>query len=235
MSDDEIHGADHCFEEDDEERTLSTDTFLNEIDSQQLMEKPQETVQTEDLPTGGPKKPNPMILNLANKFDKLIEGPNLSVAELERPVVAKKKSPLHTSRIQKQISLYEKSDSVEESRPVQRQRSHRSVERMESTAFAIVKPQPTTPDVHGTTVIKLAPVPIKTKSCANLKNYYTATPPATPNAGALIVKENFIEPPKRVTKSFHGRTSDPIREDAGWRRGKGNAGESGLEGDLNVL
>ncbi|XP_059224201.1 inositol hexakisphosphate and diphosphoinositol-pentakisphosphate kinase isoform X4 [Stomoxys calcitrans] len=34
----------------------------------------------------------------------------------------------------------------------------------------------------------------------------TASGPASPRPGALIVKEKFIEPPKRITRSFHGKT-----------------------------
>ncbi|XP_075155203.1 inositol hexakisphosphate and diphosphoinositol-pentakisphosphate kinase isoform X12 [Haematobia irritans] len=34
----------------------------------------------------------------------------------------------------------------------------------------------------------------------------TASSPASPRPGALIVKEKFIEPPKRITRSFHGKT-----------------------------
>ncbi|XP_059614978.1 inositol hexakisphosphate and diphosphoinositol-pentakisphosphate kinase isoform X11 [Phlebotomus argentipes] len=39
----------------------------------------------------------------------------------------------------------------------------------------------------------------KTKSCANLKIFSNAP-------GALVVKEKFIAPPKRVANSFHGKT-----------------------------
>lgn len=221
MSDEDEPG-DHCFEDDDEERTLSTDTYLNELDSQQLMERPTEVVllppppSTLVDPVGGtaPKRPDPMILNLAHKFDKLIECP---VVELERPVV-KKKSPSHTSRIQKQISLYErdKTEGLEErQRPAVRQRSHRSVERMESTSFVVI-PEKTTTPLGASSAKPLSLAPGKTKSCVNLKNYYAATTSTSnmPNAArALIVKENFIEPPKRVTKSFHGRT-DLLKEAA---------------------
>lgn len=215
MSDEDDPG-DHCFEDDDEERTLSTDTYLNELDSQQLMERPKEVVLPPPFPLdpvgGAPKRPDPMILNLAHKFDKLIECP---VVELERPVV-KKKSPSHTSRIQKQISLYErdKTEVLEEHhKPVVRQRSHRSVERMESTSFVVI---PEKSPIPLSSSKPLSSAPCKTKSCVNLKNYYTATSATstTPNAARpLIVKENFIEPPKRVTKSFHGRT-DLLKEAA---------------------
>ncbi|XP_073830869.1 inositol hexakisphosphate and diphosphoinositol-pentakisphosphate kinase isoform X8 [Musca autumnalis] len=34
----------------------------------------------------------------------------------------------------------------------------------------------------------------------------SASGPASPRPGALIVKEKFIEPPKRITRSFHGKT-----------------------------
>ncbi|KAM7350643.1 inositol hexakisphosphate and diphosphoinositol-pentakisphosphate kinase isoform 4-T4 [Cochliomyia hominivorax] len=34
----------------------------------------------------------------------------------------------------------------------------------------------------------------------------TTSGPASPRPGALIVKEKFIEPPKRITRSFHGKT-----------------------------
>lgn len=34
----------------------------------------------------------------------------------------------------------------------------------------------------------------------------TASGPASPRPGALIVKEKFIEPPQRITRSFHGKT-----------------------------
>lgn len=34
----------------------------------------------------------------------------------------------------------------------------------------------------------------------------TTSGPASPHPGALIVKEKFIEPPKRITRSFHGKT-----------------------------
>lgn len=182
-----------------------------------------------------------MILDLAHKFDKMIE-PNPSYVELERPVVKKLKSPLHTSRIQKQISLYERDKSIEVGdeqqqlhRPVVRQRSHRSVDRMETSAFIRteisllnnnnINPSP----VNASKTV--LPIPSKTKSCVNLKNYSATTgthlslastsnvittptnsTPATPTAGALIVKENFIEPPKRVTKSFHGRTDLSSKE-----------------------
>lgn len=200
-----------CFDDDDEERTLSTDTYLNELDSQQLltMQGHQERVavpvppvaeeeqQQQPLP---PKKPNPMILNLAHKFNKLIEGPRSTapVIEQERPI-AKRKSGCHTSRIQKQISLYERDKGMEERVAEEgsvRQRSHRSVERMETAAFVVAAEKS-----HNNCPLSktIAPAPSKTKSCANLKNCY-----ASP--GALIVKENFIEPPRRVPKSFHGRT-----------------------------
>lgn len=40
----------------------------------------------------------------------------------------------------------------------------------------------------------------KTKSCMNLKSCNFHHP------GAIIVKEMFIEPPRRITRSFHGKT-----------------------------
>lgn len=248
MSDeDDDPGVDNCFEDDDEERTLSTDTYLNEIvDSQQVMMEPPPPAQEiiipadDNLMTAGPKKPNPMILNLANKFDKLLNNPSTTplAEEAERrppsaPVAKKLKSPSHISRIQKQISLYERDKTSEPDqphhRPVMRQRSHHSVERMESISF-LNSPSLTTINNNNHTkpvaLSSAAALPSKTKSCANLKHCYamgnniantsatiTTTPsPSTPTSGALIVKENFIEPPKRVTKSFHGRTDLSSKE-----------------------
>lgn len=224
--------ADHLFEDDDEERTLSTDTYLMELDSQQLMESREsistvaETTTTTPI---APKKPNPMILDLAHKFDKIIESNTIQpAADLERPFAKKKmKSPTHVSRIQKQISLYERDSSAtaHKERPM-RQRSHRSVERMETTKIALS--QGGTREIIPRTTMTATTYPSKTKSCVNLKNYdavavsgSTSQPQfqsqsqsQTPKAGALIVKEVFIEPPKRVTKSFHGRT-DLLKQSQG--------------------
>lgn len=212
--------ADQFFEDDDEERTLSTDTYLMELDSQQLME-PRESISIVASNSAtttpiGPKKPNPMILDLAQKFDQIIESktnqPAALSLDLERPVVKKKlKSPTHVSRIQRQISLYERDSSatVHKERPM-RQRSHRSVERMETTKIALS--QGGVREIIPKTTMT-ATFPSKTKSCVNLKNYDASTSKA-PNAGALIVKEVFIEPPKRVTKSFHGRT-DLLKQSPG--------------------
>lgn len=209
--------ADHCFEEDDEERTLSTDTYLNDFDVNQLLEVSRnepsvvEATSLVDCP-GGPRKPNPMILNLAQKFDKMIQKTNqnpISLADTEKIPHVKKKSSSHISLIQKQISLYERDPSIEKERPI-RQRSYRSVERMDSMTMSVADPLG-----ESAVVVKPSlPIPSKTKSCVNLKNYYalnkdhaTVTTASQPShAGALIVKENFIELPKRVTKSFHGRT-----------------------------
>lgn len=211
MSDEDEAEHEHCFEEDDdEERTLSTDTYLNELDAIQRLEVsrneaiPIESVAPSTDSPAVPKKPNPMILNLAQKFDKMIQKNNPSpTVEPEKLQHGKRKNSSHISLIQKQISLYEREPTVEKDRPI-RQRSHRSVERMESmtmsVAAAVAKPS--------------LPIHSKTKSCVNLKNYnsttkeqaITRTSSQPAHAGALIVKENFIEPPKRVTKSFHGRT-----------------------------
>lgn len=221
--------AEHCFEEDDEERTLSTDTYLNELDANQLLDGSQnETVasvetsspSTLNCPGGGAKRANPMILNLAQKFDKIVQNNNNQSPHPEPALqLAKKKSSSHISLIQKQISLYEREPTVEKVRPI-RQRSYRSVERMDSMTMSVADPLA---DAGQTTKPSL-PVPSKTKSCVNLKNYYsttkdhsmatTSTDSSKPShAGALIVKENFIELPKRVTKSFHGRT-DLLKQNA---------------------
>lgn len=58
---------------------------------------------------------------------------------------------------------------------------------------------------------------IKTKSCVNLKSCTTASSSSAsaaalpsisinPLPGAVVIKESFIEPPKRIANSFHGKT-----------------------------
>lgn len=49
----------------------------------------------------------------------------------------------------------------------------------------------------------------KTKSCVNLKTITTAStlvPSTPPPPGSVQVRESFIEAPKRIAKSFHGKT-----------------------------
>ncbi|XP_046803289.1 inositol hexakisphosphate and diphosphoinositol-pentakisphosphate kinase isoform X6 [Lucilia cuprina] len=47
-----------------------------------------------------------------------------------------------------------------------------------------------------------------TQSCSTMppEEIDTTSGPTSPRPGALIVKEKFIEPPKRITRSFHGKT-----------------------------
>lgn len=47
-----------------------------------------------------------------------------------------------------------------------------------------------------------------TQSCSTMppEELDTTSGPASPRPGALIVKEKFIEPPKRITRSFHCKT-----------------------------
>lgn len=47
-----------------------------------------------------------------------------------------------------------------------------------------------------------------TQSCSTMppEELDVTSTPASPRPGALIVKEKFIEPPKRITRSFHGKT-----------------------------
>lgn len=118
-----------------------------------------------------------------------------------------------SSKIRKQISLYEEKDYSTEYKQLsqdlakftrgpskgnvikrwteatEQQSSHISADSIQSTA--IVKLDPKKDDGKNT----------KTMSCMNLKSC-TAN-----NPGAIVVKEKFIEPPVRVAKSFHGNTS----------------------------
>lgn len=122
------------------------------------------------------------------------------------------------SRIQKQISLYERDNSTElkqlshdvekfTRRPgsgniakrwidsTAQQINHVSADNISNTSFYIGR-SPIN-DLKSD-----SPNP-KTMSCMNLKS--CAGPSTTP--GAVVVKEKFIEPPLRVAKSFHGNTA----------------------------
>lgn len=205
-----MQDADRCFEDDDEERTLSTDTYF--IDTTVELQ-PQEAPKVEEVvilpekereereippPAATDRenatKRNNVIFDLTQKFDKMIENKNSSASSVEfgRPV---KKSSAHVSRIQKQFSNYEMNSThlPREPPPPMRHRSHRSVDRMDAT---VVPPPIGTPEAS-------ANLPSTTRSCVNL---------LTRTKGALIVKEDFIEPPKRV-QSFHGRT-DLLKQNA---------------------
>lgn len=118
------------------------------------------------------------------------------------------------SRIQKQISLYERDNSSEFKKfshdvekltrrdnvakrwiSATQQTNYVSADNLSNTSFYIGR-NPTKnskPDSHNP----------KTMSCMNLKS--CAGSSITP--GAVLVKEKFIEPPLRVAKSFHGNTS----------------------------
>jgi len=120
------------------------------------------------------------------------------------------------SRIQKQISLYERDISPELKKLSQdvekftrRPRSGSITKRWIDSA-----PQQTnymSADNISNTSFHIGRSPIKdsnctnpkTMSCMNLKSFTNPTP--TP--GAIVVKEKYIEPPLRVAKSFHGNTS----------------------------
>lgn len=122
------------------------------------------------------------------------------------------------SRIQKQISLYERDNSTELKQLTQdvekftrrpgsgniakrwidstpKQISHVSADNISNTSFYIGR--------NPIKYFKSDSANPKTMSCMNLKSYAGSS--VTP--GAVVVKEKFIEPPLRVAKSFHGNTS----------------------------
>ncbi len=121
------------------------------------------------------------------------------------------------SRIQKQISLYERenptdlnklSQDVDEftRRPGSGHITKRWIESTQQTNYVSA-------DNISNTSFYIGPSPIKdsktdsadpkTMSCMNLKS---CVGPSV-NPGAVVVKEKFIETPLRVAKSFHGNTT----------------------------
>lgn len=122
------------------------------------------------------------------------------------------------SRIQKQISLFERDNSTElkklshdveqftrrpgsgsniakrwvDSTP--QQTNYVSADNISNTSFYIGRSPIRTSKAEPSD-------PSKTMSCMNLKSC------AAPSPGAVVVKEKFIETPLRVAKSFHGNTA----------------------------
>lgn len=194
------------FDEEEEEQTLSTDTFFTtEMPYESnLVSVPPERNTSVSAPSSLlpiqqevnlPSKHNPAILSLTSKFNQMAES-NQTPAETERPSSVKRKSPSHSSLIQKQISLYERDTSSK------LKTCNRSIDFADET-MDFVK--------ISSGMTQTLVTPSKTKSCVNLKHYEGNREASTSrlqhqHSGALIVKENFIEPPKRVTKSFHGKT-----------------------------
>ncbi|XP_055685096.1 inositol hexakisphosphate and diphosphoinositol-pentakisphosphate kinase isoform X15 [Lutzomyia longipalpis] len=107
------------------------------------------------------------------------------------------KYPGRSPRIQKQISAYERESrkmSMREPQPLAPPLAQR-----ESQSQHCISADNLTRSVVGE-VVPEKEIAAKTKSCANLKIFSSNTP------GALVVKEKFIAPPKRVANSFHGKT-----------------------------
>lgn len=148
-----------------------------------------------------------------------------SVKAIISPVTVEPIAPQKCSKIQKQISLYEReySDDYKQlkqdvakftRRPCSsgnvakrwteitaQNSSHISADSLHQS-FAIGKINSDDHRMSAGDEKLLVTSAVKTMSCINLK---TCVPPCTP--GAVLVKEKFIEPPLRIAKSFHGNTS----------------------------
>ncbi|XP_055711858.1 inositol hexakisphosphate and diphosphoinositol-pentakisphosphate kinase isoform X15 [Phlebotomus papatasi] len=152
--------------------------------------------------------------NVANEpsFKKSLETYQTSVMNIKRKLSEKctseeashstgatPKNPGRSPRIQKQISAYE--------RDYRKMSAREPLQDIQLLAKRDNQPHYcTSADDLNRTVAdsevqneKKIDKEAKTKSCANLKIFSS-------NPGALVVKEKFIAPPKRVANSFHGKT-----------------------------
>lgn len=199
------------FDEEEEDHTLSTDTHHD--NPQGLLQATASSTRC----TAIADKPIPLIKSMASKFDKLVvECSKADDHQLsgDRGAAVKKKLSSHPSLIKKQISLYERDSSFEGATadgPIKpRLRSVEQFEDGRSPQFSHIDAMTSSYGHRAALGMTSVAPPSKTKSCVNLKNYQVPardTVAATSShCGALIVKEAFIEPPKRVSKSFHGKT-----------------------------
>ncbi|GAB0094057.1 Inositol hexakisphosphate and diphosphoinositol-pentakisphosphate kinase [Sergentomyia squamirostris] len=142
--------------------------------------------------------------NVVNEpFRKSLENYQTSVMNIKKKLSEKCSSEDHgqssgavskatgrSPRIQKQISAYERGEPPRKmsGKDCLLQDSHYSADDLNKSLIET--------DVVDERKIGRE---TKTKSCANLKIFSNAP-------GALVVKEKFIAPPKRVANSFHGKT-----------------------------
>lgn len=161
-----------------------------------------------------------MDLKNTTKFSEFSQSQPSSLTFTMNPITTNQQSTnlnkienkYRNSKIQKQISLYEKeSQSLVESKNLTN-----DIPKLSKRRIGTVEPPNfiTSDDLEKsfTTNIEknLSNLNFdhekdkctKTKSCVNLKSM--VAPPHSP--GAVVIRESFIEPPKRIAKSFHGKT-----------------------------
>lgn len=216
-----------CIDDEDDEPTLSTDycggssiekdppSGVTETSTSPSSISLKTVAESITKPIAVPPKEIPMLglVALGEPLDLQHTVPSTSVKAIISPADVEPKC----SKIQKQISLYEREYSTEFKQLKQdvakftrtpssgnvakrwteitsQNSSHISADSLHQS-LNIGKHSDRIPGVDKVT----APA-TKTMSCINLKTYI-----GTP--GAVLVKEKFIEPPLRVAKSFHGNTS----------------------------
>lgn len=148
------------------------------------------------------------VINEAKKIEKELE----ELKTVNR-ITAKSTMPpakSENSITRKQISLFERNLSRDSSPSLPKSISaHRIIRRTVGMSRFISVDQHSVSDTEDNALTSLGERrTTKTRSCVNLKTSSTLTPSTSGNhyPGTVLVKAKFIELPKRVARSFHGKT-----------------------------
>lgn len=178
-------------EEDEEEPTLSNDCLLNVDDTAEILNRKEDVIVS---------KATKVLEEIINKTDIPKRRSETSLIDSAKNVTSM------SSTMRKQLSLHETS-SVTSLINLNKENAEKYPRRnIELSRFLSVDNRSIS-DTEDSNEASNSGFSHrndgKTQSCANLKLSFTV--PHSP--GAVVVKEKYIELPKRVTHSFHGKTS----------------------------